>query len=280
MNESHYRSSQTERSYEDSERDPSCCAVVCSAKVTQPRPFRHLSECVGEVQLRAMAAAPRVQKKGKKELDKEVQKQGILADRVTFPRFSRLPRENNFPLEHYRFTSDGSCVRSRTWCFVGEIALDVSLWRRSLLIKDRAGYKIPLHFYPETGSFDYSSLKEGRTVVIMLAKIHLFMDGTIGIRLENLETIIVVKCNLDDLFEMSKCYAKRGEKQCWNEDCEEETLHPESLMKCSSCKFAFYCDRKCQSADWKERHSRWCKALPTFVKIASLDYNKIHSSWK
>lgn len=225
----------------------------------------------------AMAAAPRVQKKGK-----EIQKQDdVLTNRVIFPRFARLPREHKYSLKYYRFTSGGSYVRSRTWCFVGEITHDVSLWRRSFLIKDRAGYKIPLHFYPETGSFDYHSLKVGRTVVIMLAQIHLFLDGSIGIRLENLETLLVVKCNLDDLFEMSKCYAKRGEKKCWNEECEEETLHAaESLMKCSSCKLAFYCDKKCQSADWKERHCRWCKALPTFMKIASLDYSKAHSSWE
>ena len=180
---------------------------------------------------------------------------------------------------HARYAS-GNYVRSRTWCFVGEILQDISLWRRSLLIKDRAGYKIPIHFYPETGSFDYTTLKEGRTVAILLAETHRFLDLSIGIRLENLDTIKVVKCNLDDLFEMSKCYAKRGEKQCWNEECEEEKYHAESLMKCSSCKLAFYCDKKCQSVDWKERHCRWCKALPMFMKMASLDYTKVYSRWE
>ena len=211
--------------------------------------------------------------------------QDILADCITFPPFPHLPNDVDISDSlgrYYRFTSDQTCVRSRTWCFVSEILQDTSFIRRSFLMKDRAGYEFPLYFYPECGSFDYTTLKEGYTVAVMLAESHCFLDGSIGIRLENLDTIIVIKCSLDDLFEMSKCYAKRGGKKCWNEECERqaETYNAKSLMKCEACKCALYCNKKCQHADWKKRHRRWCKALPTFIKIASLDYSNIHSSWE
>ena len=209
--------------------------------------------------------------------------QDILADSITFPPFPRLPNDvdiSNSLGSYYRFTSDHTCVRSRTWCFVGEILQDTSFLRRSFLIKDRAGYEFPLYFYPECGSFDYTTLKEGRTVAIMLAESHCFLDGSIGIRLEDLDTVKVIESNLDDLLEISKCYAKRGGKKCWNEECEEENYKAESLLKCESCKCALYCNKKCQLADWKERHRRWCKALPMFMKMASLDYTKIYSRWE
>lgn len=207
--------------------------------------------------------------------------QDILADCITFPSFPQLPNDvdiSNSLGRYYRSTSDQTCVRSRTWCFVGEILQDTSFLRRSFLIKDRAGYEFPLYFYPECGSFDYTTLKEGHTVAVMLAESHFFADGSIGIRLENLDTITVIKCNLEDLLKMSECYAKRGGKKCWNEECKEEMYDPKSLMKCESCKCALYCDKKCQLADWKKRHRRWCKALPKFMKLASLDYSKVHTS--
>ena len=97
------------------------------------------------------------------------------------------------------------------------------------------------------------------------------MDLSIGLRIENLDTIKVINSRLEDLFAMSKCYANYGEKRCWQ--CGEEKP-AEEIKKCGSCRCSRYCGKQCQTKDWKGRHQRWCKALPLFMRLASIDYTK------
>jgi hypothetical protein len=41
-------------------------------------------------------------------------------------------------------------------------------------------------------------------------------------------------------------------------DCCKKELHRKALKKCSACKMAVYCDKECQTKDWK-KHKQQCK---------------------
>lgn len=45
-----------------------------------------------------------------------------------------------------------------------------------------------------------------------------------------------------------------GMPQCSKADCEKE-----AAFQCEQCLSRFYCCEKCQAADWKSGHSKWCK---------------------
>lgn len=212
-------------------------------------------------------------------------KRDVLASLRDFPPFSDLPVDNGLDEDYYQESLSGVWVYSRTWCFIAEI-YDDSLppipIRRRVLVRDRLGEELPIFFYPECGCFDYSTLKNGRTVAILFAERHHFLDLSVGLRIENLDTIKVVSSNLEDLFAMSNCYAKCGDERCWYSQCGEKRV-AEEIKKCGSCWCARYCNKQCQTNDWKERHKRWCKALPLFMKLASIDYSRadrVHGQWQ
>ena len=47
---------------------------------------------------------------------------------------------------------------------------------------------------------------------------------------------------------------------CWNLNCPNTaTGSPRSLLTCSQCGQATYCDKGCQKADWKSRHKKECE---------------------
>ena len=44
-------------------------------------------------------------------------------------------------------------------------------------------------------------------------------------------------------------------RQCNNQQCMRKDR---ILLKCKRCLKAFYCNRKCQKIDWKQRHKKEC----------------------
>lgn len=48
---------------------------------------------------------------------------------------------------------------------------------------------------------------------------------------------------------------------CSHYQCPGTTFSMEELKKCSSCKATYYCSTKCQKADWKARHKRFCTPI-------------------
>ena len=149
-----------------------------------------------------------------------------------------------------------------------------------VLLKDRCGEDdIPIAFYPETGSFDYRTLKKGHTICLMLAERRTFLDLSEGVRVENLDTVKVIPCALDDLFAISTFYSQ-CQDSCWtckkkaSATSDGEATVAVELKKCANCRIALYCGKECQVKDWKERHRRWCKALPEFLKLTKINYRK------
>lgn len=207
----------------------------------------------------------------------------ILSCYKTFPPFSDLPPDYEICQTYYEMDRRGDFVPSCTWCFLGEIINDefaqIPFLRHRAIVKDRRGQELPIFFYPEQGIFDYSTIKIGRTISVFFGEFHHFLDLQIGLRVEDLNTVKVIKCRLNELFALSKHYAKCCDN-CWG--CGYIPVDSSTLKKCSACKVALYCDKSCQLKDWKERHKRWCKAMPEFLHLASIDYRQYspNALWK
>lgn len=86
---------------------------------------------------------------------------------------------------------------SHHWVFLGEIFIDMSLFRPSYAVKDRAGDQLPVHFHHDDPmeelvyKFDAARYVVGSTIAMFYAENHAFMDETHGIRVESLASIKV-----------------------------------------------------------------------------------------
>ena len=212
-------------------------------------------------------------------------KADIFQNEDHFPAFRDLGYENDLNLKYWQPSTLGYYVYdyAYTWCFVAEITNDeVSqipghMFRNRVYVQDRKGQdNIPISFHPEGGTFDFRTLKRGHTICVIQAELHLFLDMTIGLRIEGLDTVKVIPCGLNDLLALSKHYSQTT-NSCWG--C-GKTASDEgsSLKKCAACKLACYCDKQCQTKDWKERHRVWCKAIPEFLKMTEIDYSDFDTS--
>lgn len=218
----------------------------------------------------------------------------LLNDKVNFPPFKDLPDEPVADRRYWKVVNgqSGKYEPKCTWFFLGEITdtthayLSGPMFRNRVLVSDRSGKtSIPVLFYPQSGRFDFKQLKKGCTICILLAEKHHFLDFTTGIRVENLDTVKVVQCGLDDLLSLSGTYGKRKDSNCWHcgkgpqksqADCEStNTAGITSRLKiCASCKVARYCNKSCQTANWRKCHRRWCKVLPDFLVLTKTDLSK------
>ena len=201
----------------------------------------------------------------------------LLNDSVHFPPFSELCSDNEIDYRYYDEMDLGTYGYSCTWCFLGEITWDrltsisgVNLTKK-VVVRDRDGQAdIPIAFYPEEGSFDYATVKNGHTFCAMFALQHYFLDMSIGLRIEDLNLVKVIPCSLDTLFAISTKFSKFASVYCWG--CGEACA--DQLKKCALCGIACYCGKGCQTKDWKACHKMWCKALPEFVKLTKINYRE------
>lgn len=106
---------------------------------------------------------------------------GNLRNRNTFPSFHALPSEGDL-FEHPR----------RHWCFLSEIK-DLSWFVRLRLdVRDHAGVSVPVFFYsPDRGGAIVEDVKKGYTLAVFYAEQHQFMDGQLGLRVDD-ETSVKV----------------------------------------------------------------------------------------
>ena len=81
---------------------------------------------------------------------------------------------------------------------------------------------------------------------VMLAEQHHFLDLTVGLRIEGLDTIKVIPCSLDELFAITP-------NACWACKKEDRRVAADgvSRKKCAACHAAQYCCKECQVKDWK-----------------------------
>lgn len=174
-------------------------------------------------------------------------------NKIVFLDFLSIP--DIYTLDLRYFTNEGQPLFS--WIFYGEIVDNKSSMsshlRHRTLIKDPNEEICILAFYPESGSFDFNNIKLGHTICIRQACKKNFMDGTSGVRIEQLNSVFVIPLNNDKLMALDKSYLKWGkDKKCWNCD------NGEGVNRCSRCKVSVYCGRQCQSFHWTI-HKDQCK---------------------
>ena len=217
-------------------------------------------------------------------------KQGedFLQNTFHFPSFRNLPHENEVEYGYWKRNFMGMFNPACTWFFMAEITNDevaqIPFLRNRVEVRDRAGGACPIYFYPEGGYFDFKTLKTGRTILVTNGQKHNFMDGSIGLRIEQLDAVSVVPCSMSDLMLLSNDYHEKKDTKCWCCGSDEDTTAatPVSsasgadaeLKRCAACLVARYCSKECQKKDWKEGHKRGCKAVPIFKKLISIDYAK------
>lgn len=99
-----------------------------------------------------------------------------LGDAKTFPSWSDLP-----------------CSTDEHVCFLAEIQQCDGSLRYRTFVEDLEGEEVVVAFYPDNynDGFDFKQLKKGHTLAIMNALQHRFLDGTHGVRVENMDDVCV-----------------------------------------------------------------------------------------
>ncbi|KAK0274197.1 hypothetical protein LTR35_011706 [Friedmanniomyces endolithicus] len=108
-----------------------------------------------------------------------------------FQPLSTLPEEDDNNMTYYD-TRDGSFFTPRRhWCFAGQIIGVERFIRLSLFVRDTNGAELRIAFHTEQrgSEFAQANLKPGNTVLVLYAHAHRFLDFSIGLRQEELETV-------------------------------------------------------------------------------------------
>ena len=224
-----------------------------------------------------------------------VWKQGedFLQNTLHFPSFGDLPHENDVDEDYWKQNLSGVYVPACTWFFMAEITEDeyaqIPFLRNQVVVTDRAGQRgVPIYFYPQSGSFDFKLLKKGSTILVVNGQKHNFLDLSIGLRIEDLDSVSVAPCSMDALLNLSTIYHASKDTKCWlcgigggksksslTTGASNGCSGQEELKKCGACRVARYCSKECQARHWKEGgHKRTCKALPVFIKLTNVDYSR------
>ncbi|KAI1456287.1 hypothetical protein F4805DRAFT_433112 [Annulohypoxylon moriforme] len=197
------------------------------------------------------------------------------ANPQSFEDSNYFPSFNECPLEHMwddRYLvdldpedPDSAGMNKKHWCLLGEIIQADTFIRPRLVAKDRKGSEFVVAFYPDDEDDMPRLLKNfkvGNTVAIFYPVAHGFADGTIGVRVEDSDEVIIIPLSLAEVFAMNKEVVKYvptdgAPQKCYS--CNETT---DKLLKCGGCESAFYCNKECQTTGWKDKnHKRFCKVL-------------------
>jgi|SRR5690242_14642034 len=119
-------------------------------------------------------------------------------DKRYFPTFEECPNEYDPEGEFYVLNPGSLLVPTRHWCLLAEITQVEYFFRLRLWVKDRSGHEFPIAFYieEEERCLDPSRFQKGRTVAILYAEQHGFLDMSVGIRQETMSTVEVCLISL------------------------------------------------------------------------------------
>ncbi|KAK1948858.1 hypothetical protein LY78DRAFT_708488 [Colletotrichum sublineola] len=115
----------------------------------------------------------------------------------TFPFFDKLDSDQGLAGTRFYDEPDDH------WCLLAEICSVERFLRVRLVARDCEGRSFVIAFYPDAaraGDIDTARLQPGHTVAILYANQHFFLDGTDGVRVENLSACRVFPVGLGALF--------------------------------------------------------------------------------
>ncbi|KAK7063859.1 MYND-type domain-containing protein [Favolaschia claudopus] len=174
---------------------------------------------------------------------------------------SIFPPFHNLPSEYLRKASKSH------WCFLAEIHEIVPYVRPMYTVKDKTGAERLVVFYLDNGTPTPTAVKKSRetyTMCIMDAVKHQFMDGQVGIRVEDEKSVKILPCTLQQLFNIRDNIVNL--QGVCNVCC-----GPSSL-KCSKCKIS-YCGKTCQLNDWNGWHKVECKVAQQLSEWGAFDWD-------
>ncbi|POS79241.1 hypothetical protein DHEL01_v202364 [Diaporthe helianthi] len=134
-------------------------------------------------------------------------------------------------------------------CFVAEIQHCDGFGRYRAIVKDREGSECVVAFYPdsyEDSGFDFKKLKRGRTLAIIDAAQHGFLDGTMGVRVEDMNIVKVVPASLKALREVGpedEEYSVAGSATQWKCHGCDASKPAAQMSRCGRCKVYAYCSK-------------------------------------
>ncbi|PLB49277.1 hypothetical protein P170DRAFT_509858 [Aspergillus steynii IBT 23096] len=185
-----------------------------------------------------------------------------LRDNKICPRFNALPSAEDLDLRYYAEGEVGYAPKKH-WCLLVEIVAIERFTRVLLRARDKNNTPVVVAFYTDDKgrTLDTPALKVGNTVAIMYAARHFFLDGSLGVRVEEGEMVKVFPTSLENLLRLSE------EIQSWPRDfAEHSTCHAcgaeGELKKCVRCGVLKYCNKECQEIGWKDKnHKKDCKII-------------------
>ena len=137
---------------------------------------------------------------------------------MDFTDFENLPDYDTPCYSSFYDEKDGILSPVRHWCLVGEVKEFVEYVRPRVSIKLKNGQEIIVHFYHEKTdhptTFKWSEIKKGKTMAILYAKRRQFMDFSIGIRQEHLDSVYIFNASLETLFQTAAEITNKT-KKCW-----------------------------------------------------------------
>ena len=186
-----------------------------------------------------------------------------MENRKHFPGFKELPWFEITEAPHYREdVASGINLPAYHWCLLGEIINAHFLGRYHVKVRDRDGVTFLVSFYHDTDekpvTFSWTDLKPGATLAVMYAHKKQMLDGSVGIRQEELFTVYVFNARIEVLMEES---SKVLIRRCY--ECSAE----ENLLQCGGCKIALYCSKDHQALSWKNSHKNLCKQFKVLKQL-------------
>jgi len=188
---------------------------------------------------------------------------GGLANHTMFPAYGDLPGE-----------VDDAYHRPRTepWFLVAEVKSVNAVFRYVADTVTRFGESVRIAFYPDNNAqprtFQYLDILPGCTMLVSNARQHFFLDGSVGLRIEDLDTVYVFPVPSQTLLAESRKLLRLSRTSCFG--CEGS---PEKTSKCSKCRLARYCGVECQAAHWKQSHKQLCSQFPKLNELTQLTIN-------
>jgi hypothetical protein len=178
-----------------------------------------------------------------------------------FPSFRALPHYDD-PCGPYYAIHDGiTLLPTCNWVFLAEIVSTEKFLRVVLDVRTRHKENVRIAFYPDANdqptTFSYQEFQVGRTIAITSPFGKQFMDGSFGVRVEDLDDVFCFPASLDQVMKEGKHWLEtcKQPKQCNIPECTEMS----ALKTCAGCKMVAYCGKEHQTQDWKTAHRLFCR---------------------
>ncbi|KAI1767765.1 hypothetical protein GGR53DRAFT_480560 [Hypoxylon sp. FL1150] len=192
-------------------------------------------------------------------------------DHDFFPPFRECPGELVWD-DRYFTDSDpdpnvpqGGATKRKHWCLLGAIIQTDTFICSRVVAQDYTGHKFVVAFYPNDQN-DMPRLLEnfkvGNTIAVFYPLVHNFLDGRIGVRVEETDEVLIIPLGISDVIKMNEQVieytpGKGNPRKCHG--CDEVK---QGLNMCASCTIFYYCNKDCQTKAWCEKdHKKHCKVL-------------------